>query len=99
MQRGAIIRQAHLSVLLVSVGICAVRVGCTGSGSNDLPNTAPRAVDCDTGEPALSDQDSDRDDAVDSRDNCPSQFNPDQDDRDLESVGDLCDGNPGYAME
>jgi thrombospondin type 3 repeat protein len=38
--------------------------------------------------------DSDRDGLIDSDDNCPFVFNPDQADKDADGVGDLCDNCP-----
>ena len=57
--------------------------------------------------PLMSPEDSDGDGAIDSVDNCPGLYNPNQSDNDCDLIGNYCDnctdidgdgyGNPGYA--
>ena len=59
-----------------------------GTGPYDLCKIGPCSVEnrSETGLP-----DSDEDGIPDDADNCPEDFNPNQEDRDLDLIGDVCD--------
>jgi parallel beta-helix repeat protein len=47
----------------------------------------------------LVDEDIDEDGIIDTEDNCPEEYNPDQLDSDLDGPGDVCDACPSDAMD
>ena len=70
---------------------------CNGNGVLDECDLASGvAVDCDSnGVPDTCQKDNDEDHNIDACDNCPKDFNPQQDDQDRDEVGDVCDNCPG----
>jgi hypothetical protein len=70
--------------------VATVSIGEGGSGSlpSARPNVPPRAG---------SATDGDLDRVVDAEDNCPSVFNPDQNDFDQDGVGNACDATKGVS--
>lgn len=75
--------QPMLSRDYFSVGRATADLGAVPSDASVDTTSAPGSTICDT--------DRDDDGADDNADNCPSQFNPHQEDGDNDSVGDSCD--------
>lgn len=65
--------------------------GLLAGGSASLHGAQPQAAIL------AADLDSDLDGYLDSEDNCPAVFNPDQEDADNDGVGNTCDQTPGIA--
>ena len=72
----------------------AVAYTCSGDGGDACPDdpdkTEPGQCGC-----GVADTDRDGDGTADCKDNCPSNYNPDQADSDNDGIGDACDNEGG----
>jgi hypothetical protein len=80
------------SGLVCCLGYCVLRATCPDSGSDALP------LPPDLGRPDIDlAKDGDGDGVLNEKDNCPTVFNPNQSDADLDGAGDVCDCAPTDA--
>ena len=68
------------------------RIACKQCGSCDGKYISATAISCN------QEADSDKDGRL-CNDNCPSDYNPDQEDWDMDSIGNVCDPSPGYYRD
>lgn len=84
------VTQVSLSTLGLPDGTHFLTVTAYDTSGNESEQSDPLRVELGPG----ASEDSDEDGVVDGIDNCPNEVNPDQSDRDGDTIGDACDSTP-----